>query len=209
MRFLSTLTVFFLIGLTPVKAQAAHVTSKEIKLNLNTNKVAVIEGEINDATADKFGEQVAETQYLPGPLLVLIDSPGGSVDAGQRILDTIKTEKLQHTQVICLVVHHASSMAFNTLSTCDVRLATPGAFMLCHKIATLGIDCRNYRCTANHLREEADSMDVTDYSMSEVNRKALHMTKAEYNQIVDEEHVFFPSELLFRHYLHGIATVIK
>ena len=189
------------------EALAAHVVSKPAGIDLNTKKVATIDGEITDATADKFSEQVAATINLPGPRLILIDSPGGSVDAGQRILDTIKVEKDQHVKIVCLVVHHASSMAFNTLSVCDVRLATPGAFMLCHKIATIGIDCRNYRCTANHLREEADSMDITDLSMSEVNRKALHMTKAEYNQIADEEHVFFPSELLFRHYLHGVASL--
>ena len=193
--------------LLPTEALATHVISDMAHIDLNTNKVAKVLGEVTEGSALLFNAQVAATDRIKGPLLVLIDTPGGEVEAGERMIDTIKVEQSRGVKVVCLVVNHASSMGFNILTHCDVRLALPGSFMLMHKIAIGGVDCMSVRCSAIHLRELADELDEGDAPFAEANRKALHLTKYQYDQLADAQHVFYPNELLFRHYLHGIASI--
>lgn len=177
-------------------ANAYHV-------NFNSQKIAHIVGEIDTQTQFRFEMEMESTRDIPGDRLILIDSPGGYVEAGQRMLEVLDVERARGVKAVCVVMGEASSMAFDILTHCDVRLAAPNSHMTVHKIAISQWDT-NARGTAANLRREADELDQIDEPYRKANAKAMHLTLREYDRYADQETSWTASILLQRGYLQGI-----
>lgn len=65
---------------------------------------------------------------------ILIDSPGGSVTAGQEIINLINAVKGKKRKVNCYVLNVAASMAFQIFTQCLSRYALPGSYLLWHGV---------------------------------------------------------------------------
>jgi ATP-dependent protease ClpP protease subunit len=65
---------------------------------------------------------------------ILLDSPGGSVVAGQELINLIEIAKDKGHDVNCYVLNVAASMAFQILTSCTNRYAMPGSFLLWHGV---------------------------------------------------------------------------
>jgi hypothetical protein len=65
---------------------------------------------------------------------IIISSPGGSVIAGNLIVDRMVQHKNDGIKFRCFVRDLAASMAFQLLLFCDERYATPHAFLLWHPV---------------------------------------------------------------------------
>jgi ATP-dependent protease ClpP protease subunit len=193
----------------PLLGMPIHVKAPAASIDVSTAKIATITERVSPDTARKFDMEYAVTQHLPGDRLVLIDSPGGDVAAGNDMIRTMETEKGLGIRQVCVVFHSASSMAFNFLTHCDVRLALPKASMLMHKIATGGIDCVSTRCTAKYLRNYATDLDEVDEPFRQANAKALGMTLKDYDLFCEQEHIWTTETLLARHYLQGVAALFS
>lgn len=63
------------------------------------------------------------------PIYIILDSPGGSVLAGAKILDYIRASK---APVHCVVDNFAASMAAMILQNCDKRYASPSSVIMFH-----------------------------------------------------------------------------
>lgn len=171
----------------------------------STLKVAHVTGEINPFTDFSFELEMAATHAFKGPRVILIDSPGGQVDSGNAMIKTLEREKAEGTQVICVVTHQASSMAFNLLTHCDKRYASPKSFMMVHKIALGQAGDGSRRLTAKYLREMARDLDVMDEPFRRANAKAMHLSLKEYDFFADYETIWTAKKLLDIHYLDGIV----
>ena len=155
--------------------------------------------------------QLLSNAALSGPRLIIINSPGGSLQEGAKIIAMINAERRMGVKAVCVVQDNAHSMAFNILTqACDVRLATTGSTMVVHK-AALGPGACDFgpgpRCTAKNLREEADAMDRMDEMNTRANLAAMHMTRYEYDHYADAETRWQALTLLARHYLQGMAFI--
>lgn len=64
------------------------------------------------------------------PFYIYLDSPGGEVFAGKRLLDYLSGDS---ENVTCIAAN-AMSMAFVTLQACPTRLVTPNAVLMSHGI---------------------------------------------------------------------------
>jgi ATP-dependent protease ClpP protease subunit len=64
-------------------------------------------------------------------ITLVIDSPGGSVFAGLRLVDTIQSSD---KKIKCVILN-AASMAFALSQVCTTRLVAPSAIMMQHQIA--------------------------------------------------------------------------
>lgn len=62
-------------------------------------------------------------------VVVQIDSPGGDLDASEKIFRAIKES---HRKVVCVVDHLGASGAFLVLQGCDVRVMTKAAMLMVH-----------------------------------------------------------------------------
>lgn len=198
--------------LAPSTSWAIHVRSLEAGIDIQTEKVAHVTGEVNAASLMKFGAEVLQTLKLDGDLVILINSPGGHTDTGQIMSNMVEAERQMHIRTVCVVTGEAASMAFNFLTHCDVRLAVQDAHLLFHKIANLYPCSEKYigpRMTATTLRAEADELDKIDAVFDAPNAKALHMKMPEYNAHAEKETDWEAPALVKRGYLQGIAEVLK
>lgn len=202
MKFVALLLAFLL----PTQAMALHLRSHSAGINLNTDKVSHVKGEITDQSAAMFLLEEVTTAKIPGDRIILIDSFGGSVLAGQRMVDEIEKERAVGVRQVCVVTGEADSMAFNLLTHCDVRLASSDAHLLFHKVALSEMpDAR--RLTAQFFRKLAKEMDQIDEQFCVDNAKAMHLTRLLYDKLADGEADWSAQELLDRGYLHGIVRV--
>jgi ATP-dependent Clp protease protease subunit len=105
-----------------------------------TNRVVQLEGGIGTgmikSAQKKFLELDAQSQ---DPIWLIINSPGGSVDAGLILIDTFQALK---SPVHCLVESKAYSMAAITLLFCDKKYALRHATIMLHEASygTVGED---------------------------------------------------------------------
>ena len=70
---------------------------------------------------------------------VYIDSNGGSVDAGQKLIDQFSYLQQKGVIIEC-IVQNAHSMAFQILQSCDKRYITPSAKVMQHQMSLSEID---------------------------------------------------------------------
>ena len=97
-------------------------------IQLNTTNILTIRGTIDDSVANQFVYDLNKnidrnTKY------VYLDTNGGSVSAGIRIVDEIQKYNLN------CIAHKAYSMGFVILQACKNRYITPYATVMQHQIS--------------------------------------------------------------------------
>jgi len=186
-----------------------HLVSQQAHVNIKTAKTAALIGPIYPPAAMSFLKEMLMTMKIPGDRVIIIDSPGGVVEIGEKIVQAMEIEKSMGVREICVVRGRADSMAFNILSHCDVRLATPGSALMFHDVFFEQLDCQKIKCNPSNLREAADELDRVNLPFRLVNAKSLGMTLKEYDIYSRNEMEWDVKALLDRHYLHGVATVLE
>ena len=91
-------------------------------------------GDIDDESAATF---IKNFTYLTGaadePIVIELMSPGGSVDAGMAIYDTITAATAGGVDVFCKVRGEASSIACVILQACSKRFVFKNATVMHHR----------------------------------------------------------------------------
>lgn len=174
-------------------------------LKVNTVKISHVYGEITEDMSSAFLIEMLSTASLPGLRIIFIDSPGGDVVAGQSIINMIEIEKKAGVQMVCAVTGMAASMAFNILTHCDVRMATPKSRLLFHKVA---INPPPFmRLTAPVMLKIIKQMEAIDAVFDKDNAAAMHISQWEYEQEAEKEQFTSKSVLLQRGYLQYIIDL--
>lgn len=206
--------VLALIAAIMLPAQAGTTAPGFVKINsidglftASSSKIARIKDEVNFISDYSFNYDMRLNQHLSGDRIILITSPGGDSDAGNDMIDAIEKEKSTGVRIVCVVKNFAHSMAFNILTHCDVRTATPKAEMLVHKLAWSFLG--SIRLTANNLRKKAAVLDKFDEPYREANAKAMHLTLKEYDFYADKETQWTAEDLLSMGYLNYIVIIEK
>lgn len=184
--------------LLSTSAYALHI--KTNKIDVTTYKVTAIVGGIDSAMVVSYLMQSSANMKIAGDRIVLINSPGGSVVAGEQIGNAMDLERARGTKMICVVLGAAHSMAFNLLAHCDSRIASDDAVMVAHRIA---MSEPSDRMTAKNLREWADHLDSINIKYDTVNAKLLKLTPEEYSKKADQEYSWSAKELLNIGFLTG------
>lgn len=174
-------------------------------VDLSTDKVAHVQGIISPETDLAFELEMLSDFGSLGDRLILINSPGGQVDSGVRMIGLMEAEKARGVRIVCVVTGEASSMAFNLLTHCDVRLASSHAFMVVHKVA-IGMLPPDRRLTAAFLRQVAAYMDELDEPFRQANARAMHLSLKDYDLFADNETAWTAETLLRMGYLDGLVT---
>ena len=150
-----TATVLAFFSLMQIGPPAPlHVVSADAGVDIDTHKVLRLDGEVGPNMLMRTIVTMTLTEHIPGPRIIVINSPGGYVDAGLEIIKRIEAEQAKGVPQVC-VVEHAASMAFDILTHCDIRVAVPEATAMAHVVARVNIDCARTRCIPSWLREIA------------------------------------------------------
>lgn len=194
--------------LIPAQAGAITLTNVEDSSEkVVSDRVVRIQGEITPETLEKFTKDLNETKDFAGDRVVLIDSIGGSVDSGAEMLKLLEKERKAGHRIVCVVERVAYSMAFNILSQCDLRLATPKALLLFHRVSMDLPPRRRY--TAPVLRRIVEELEKSDEPYRHANSKALGMRLTEYDQFADQEVYWRAESLRKRGYLHQLVYIAR
>lgn len=173
-------------------------------LDLSGARVAHLTGVVDQRSELRLRVEMLMTSAAPGDRILMINSPGGEVEAGRHMIELLENERTGGIRLVCIVEGAAMSMAFNILSHCDVRLATANSKLLAHKIALGGLPAA-MRLTAKTLRGIAREMEKEEEPFRWLNAKAMHLSLQQYDRYADAEKMWTPQELLDMKYLDGIV----
>ena len=95
---------------------------------LDTNNTLLLRGEINEKLATQFIFELNK-KSKKNNLYVYLDTNGGSVDAGNKIVNEIQKHDLT------CIAQKAISMGFVILQSCDKRYITPLATLMQHQMS--------------------------------------------------------------------------
>ena len=126
--FTKLLFLFSLLSSAISNVYCQTSMDKPRTIQLNTTNILTIRGTIDDSVANQFVYDLNKnidrnTKY------VYLDTNGGSVSAGIRIVDEIQKYNLN------CIAHKAYSMGFVILQACKNRYITPYATVMQHQIS--------------------------------------------------------------------------
>lgn len=103
---------------------------------LVTERTLGINGPIGGRMAFAVANSVARlaSQDSRDPIQLVINSPGGSVEAGMFIVSAVELAKARGFKIQCYVPGFAASMAFQILAHCDERYVLRNSYLLWHPV---------------------------------------------------------------------------
>ena len=182
-------------------------------------KIKLIEGKIDEVLLkarriffcdvvdmDSAKDAIRKLWYLeltePGkPILFVINSPGGSVDAGFAILDQVR---MISSPVTTLVTGLAASMG-SILSLCAApkrRFATPNARIMIHQPRVMGV----IQGQASDLTIQAEEIAKTRKQIVDFYVEATGKKAAEIDKVIDRDRWFSAPEALKFGLINGIVN---
>ncbi len=125
----------------------AYVYAKNIMLN--PNEFISIRDEITKESIDKNLKEFTNTlTYTKNPI-IYIDSGGGSVMDGERLIHQMKYLQNEGIKVTC-IANKAYSMAFHIFEMCDYRYIMEYSTLMSHQMS-LGLRRMEFKNMKNYL----------------------------------------------------------
>lgn len=166
--------VFFLIS----QIRFAACQYEEIELDEKNN--IVIRGRIDEQLADEFIYNLIKNN----PKYVYINSPGGSILAGNRIVS-----QLIQRNVTC-IAERAYSMGFVILQACNKRYITPMSTVMQHQ-ASLGIRGELYQIT-NYL----NMVHAIENKLNKMQAERIGLKEDEFRKKITTEWWLFAENII-------------
>ncbi|MEZ4266801.1 MAG: ATP-dependent Clp protease proteolytic subunit [Myxococcota bacterium] len=157
----SALCAIALVGMAlapPAEARSKEKAPDKGRIEL-TNRLFRVDGGISDGLMQKAQKAVLElNEQSHEPIWLVLNSGGGSVEAGLVLIDTMRSLK---SPIYCLVESKAYSMAAIILAFCDKRYALDHATIMLHEASygTAGEDPTN-RSRLDFLARYLDGLHV-------------------------------------------------
>lgn len=109
---------------------ATMALAKPKVISLTPSNFVLLRGEIDD---NLVSQVILKLQAKQGEKVYLyIDSPGGSIVDGMRLINVVRALAESGTEIICLT-DYAASMAFSLFQACPVRYALENAIIMQHQ----------------------------------------------------------------------------
>ena len=127
----------------------------------------------------------------PGPINLIINSPGGSVIAGNTVIQAINRAQAKGKAVNCMVTRFAASMAFLIFNECTNRYAMSTSLLLWHapRITILGT------FPAKDLKPIHDQLVLMEKFYSDRILKKLNIDAGLYQYYSDNNFFHFGADL--------------
>lgn len=151
----------------------AALLADEPKKPINVTTDVLLEDEVTPDLADAIEAQLKVTDGKD--VIVHINSPGGSVSAGLRIIKAIEGHK---GNVTCRVDFFAASMAFTILQSCPVREMTDRSILMTHE------GSGGARGKMRDLKNELAKQMAIEHAMENIECKKLKVSCDDYRKMV-------------------------
>ena len=122
------MTSLFLLLLFSYYFTSIHASNDIETITLNVTNSITIKGEINDDVASRFVHELNQKRDKQN-IYVYLDTNGGSVNAGNLIIDEIQKYDLD------CIAQRAVSMGFVILQSCNTRYITNYGILMQHQMS--------------------------------------------------------------------------
>jgi ATP-dependent protease ClpP protease subunit len=157
------------------------------------SRVVRVSGEIGRNALD-VAEQLQKLSTSKKPVVLVINSPGGSVFAGAFVVAALELLKERKVPTVCVVTTLAASMAFQFLPYCEKRLAFARSLLLFHPMrANLG---RGAALTADDARAVATDLDRAELPLKRDLQKMLCLDDRTFEDAYKAERLWTGEELV-------------
>ena len=130
-------------------------------------------------------------------ITIRINSYGGDVDAGMKMIQALEDSGLQTT---CVVDTKAVSMGFFQLESCGERLMTGRSYLMAHQPWTKAVG------NADQLEQQVESLRVLTSALIDTASARMGMTKADFmKKIQNKEWWMDKDEALKAHAVDGLV----
>lgn len=187
----------FLSLVTLVSVQAIA----QDKLVLNSENTVVLNWVVTDQSVAQLTQQIfAISQSLPKskPIYLVLDTPGGSVQAGNALIDGLKGIP----QEVKTVNLFSASMGFQIAQNLGERLVTTNSTMMSH-LAAGGIEGTipgSLNARLEYWSSISEKLDVQA-------AKRLHLSKAEYAAKIQNEYWVYGEDNVTQKLADRLVTV--
>jgi len=124
-----------LLSLIAVALISTTGFSKSITVDPDAPTTLEINGPISfQMTIPLVDKIVSQAKDDDVEITLIINSPGGEVNAGMYLLNAMKLSQARGVSFRCITTGLAASMALQIFSQCDTRYALPNSFMLYHPV---------------------------------------------------------------------------
>lgn len=156
MKYFSTLLISLLIG--------AASASAGMTIDMSGPRTLRVEGVILGNALDLAHKVERMSSESQDPIDLLINSPGGSVEAGLQLVEAMHIAQSRGVRVRCAVSTLAASMAFLILNECDERYALSNSLLLFHPARAMLMFAVLKADDARKMSEDLESVDalITD-----------------------------------------------
>lgn len=197
-------------------------------LSINPDKVVIVAGEIYDLSdesnklleiavpmKDNLTNKDVLGDAAASPIIdIILESPGGSVFAGNVFLNAMHVAQGRGYKLRCIVPAFAASMAFIIFTYCDERYALPNSLLLFHPISRGVMGRVNEEVLSTMilqmklLSEDIDAhikkvMGINDKDYAHLNNKEVFFTGTQLKKLAKEGFMKIPSEI------HGVDKLFS
>lgn len=161
-----------IISVEPEQMGPSKTVVKKINvLKLNPSRTIVINEQIT-YFSERFAEQILELGDSKEPIVILIDSPGGSVFSGEKIVSAMEAVK---SDIYTVCVGMCASMAAIIHQYGTKRLATDRSVLMFHDAAGM---------LAGRLNEMLSLLTMVRRKIEKTNHYIANRSKISYEELV-------------------------
>lgn len=161
-------------------------------LEVDPNRTVSILGGVDAGIIKKANELLKLVKTSKEPVYLFINSPGGSVRAGEVFVSAMTIAKERGVIIKCVSTVHAASMAFSIYANCSERYALSGARLLFHPVS---ITVFMSRLTAKSVSELYDIMSKIDKDLQDFLVESMGIDREVMLKAYYEEKWWSPEEL--------------
>lgn len=134
-------------------------------------------------------------------IFIYINSPGGSVSAGNVLVQQLESLKLQDRIISC-IADKAMSMAFIILQHCTNRYVLDSSILMQHQMS-LGI-----QGSLKHVENYLNMVDGMENSLNNYQAKRLGIELEEFNELIESDWWLYGSNAVKKNVADNIMNII-
>lgn len=166
----------YLVGLAMLSSIA---NAKTANITLTENNSIVFNQQVSAQYVSQKTLEIMAKSLKASPLYLVLDTPGGSVDAGLKFIDTVKSLNIPvHT-----VTLFAASMGYQFVQELGIRYITPSGTLMSHRGAVSGVSGQ----VPGELNSRVNHISMILDGMSTRASKRVGMSKQAYEALIINE----------------------
>ena len=170
-----------------------------LTIKLKYNNFVSIRDTIDEDSVDYFLTKILDIES--DIIYIYINSNGGSVDNGMRIINYITTMKENNKEIIC-IAERAMSMSFVIFQYCSKRYITPTSILMQHQMS-LSTEGDLY-----NVNSRMRMMNKIEVELNKYQAMKLNMSEEKFIDLIHDDLWLFGSESIKINAADDIVNVI-